>query len=308
MSLSFSNNIVAQRSILAFNNHLDKTGNSISKLSSGLRIKNAEDSPVDYAVSGIYRSEIQVIDQGIRNAQMGISTIQTAESGISDIHNLLVRIKELATQASTGTYTNSQRTIINSEISQLAMEIDRVAFSSNVSGNHLLDGSLSGENSERLSGNWFQNSNSFSDAEHEGMKLHYGQENRTEDYMFIKIGDLTTSGLFNGVGPDDLSTADKLDVRTQHGAQEALNYIQSAIDFKEISRANMGAIQNRLDFTINSFEEKKLNLQNAESNISSLDIAKEMAEFSSSQLLSQSATAMISQANILPQIAMKLLN
>jgi len=256
MSLSFSNNIVAQRSILAFNNHLDKTGNSISKLSSGLRIKNAEDSPVDYAVSGIYRSEIQVIDQGIRNAQMGISTIQTAESGISDIHNLLVRIKELATQASTGTYTNSQRTIINSEISQLAMEIDRVAFSSNVSGNHLLDGSLSGENSERLSGNWFQNSNSFSDAEHEGMKLHYGQENRTEDYMFIKIGDLTTSGLFNGVGPDDLSTADKLDVRTQHGAQEALNYIQSAIDFKEISRANMGAIQNRLDFTINSFEEK----------------------------------------------------
>jgi len=291
---------------------------SVQRLSTGLRINSAADDAAGLAIRESMRADIASINQGIRNANDGISLIQTAEGAMSVIDEKLIRMKELAEQASTGTYTNAQRLIIHSEFSAMAAEIDRIANATDFNGVKLLDGNVSiagSGGSWNTNNTWvateglWTNSSGWQEANGTassggditgGVKIHFGTANaRAEDYYFIRIGDMRTSAL--GIGAADIA------VSTQHAAQLALEKINTAMARKENARASLGAIQNRLENTISNLSIQAENVQAAESRISDVDVATEMTEFVKNQILTQSSVAMLSQANSLPQLALSLI-
>jgi flagellin len=294
-----------------------KLSNSVQKLSTGLRINSAADDAAGLAIRESMRADITSLNQGVRNANDAISMIQTAEGALSVIDEKLIRMKELATQASTGTYTNEQRMIIHSEFSAMASEIDRIATATDFNGIKLLDGNTSvagGSGTWTSSNTWsasqgtWTNSSGWKEAQGTasngdilgGIKVHFGTGNdRAEDYYFIRIADMKTDSL--GLGADDVA------LTTQHAAQTALNKITTAITRKENTRASLGGIQNRLENTITNLSIQSENVQASESRISDVDIASEMTEFVRNQVLAQAGIAMLSQANSLPQMALNLL-
>jgi flagellin len=298
-------------------NTYSRLSTSVQRLSTGLRINSAADDAAGLAIREQMRADIVSINQGIRNAQDGISLIQTAEGAMAVIDEKLIRMKELAEQAATGTYTNEQRLIIHSEFAAMAAEIDRIATATDFNGVKLLNGniSISGEGGAWSTNNtWtsttgvWENSSGWSEAQGiqrdgnivGGIKVHFGISNkRAEDYYFIRVGDMRTSSL--GLGSTDVA------VSTQHAAQLALEQINTAIARKDNMRANLGAIQNRLENTISNLSIQAENLQAAESRISDIDIASEMTEFVRNQVLAQAAVAMLAQANALPQMALRLI-
>ena len=225
--------------------------------------------------------------------------IQTADGALGVIDEKLTRMKELAEQAATGTYDSTQRLMIESEYQAMASEITRIANATDFNGIHLLNGSLS---SDTHDGSGMSASGK--------MKIHFGTGNDSaEDYYYIKIGTSTASAL--GVGNQALDENGNLraggTVSTQEAAQKALDAITNAIISKDKIRAHLGAMQNRLENTITNLNTQAENLQNAESRISDVDVSAEMTQFVREQILTQSAVAMLSQANQLPQMAMKLI-
>jgi flagellin len=305
-----------------------RLGTSVERLSTGLRINSAADDAAGLAIREGMRAEIAALRQGIRNAQDGISMIQTAEGSLAVIDEKLIRMKELAEQAATGTYTNDQRMIIHSEFAAMAAEIDRIAISTRFNGIKLISGdeSVAGSNGRwsdsytwiadegvwRNSSGWAEN-NGHADADGNiigGIKIHFGPgNNRAADYYFVRIGDARTESLFRNsweTRPDGNARAD-ISISTQHAAQMALDKLNTAIMRKENIRASLGAIQNRLENTITNLGIQAENLQASESRISDVDIAHEMTEFVRNQVLTQAAIAMLAQANSLPQMALRLL-
>jgi len=313
----------------------NKLSNSISKLSSGLRIETAADDAAGMAVREQMRTSIAALAQGERNAQDGISLIQTAESNLAVIDTKLTRMKELAEQSATGTYTDAQRLIIHSEFASVAAEIDRIATETNFNGIKLLDGnvSMSGTAAGAVdNGGWSENNTwvaaeglynnasgwqetngqaSAAEGYTGGVAVHFStQFNRAEDYYFVRIGDMRTSSLFAGTGTSpttQTSAANTVAVSTQVAAQRALEQIDTAIMRKDNMRASLGATQNRLEATIEGITTESENLQASESRISDIDVASEMTEYVRQQILTQSATSMLAQANSLPQLALNLI-
>ena len=199
-------------------------------------------------------------------------------------------MKELAEQAATGTYTSAQRLIMDSEYQAMASEITRIAMATDFNGVKLLNGSLSGS---ALDGS-------------QQMKIHFGTGNSSaEDYYYIKIGNATASAL--GVGNSATAGKAGYTISTQSAAQHALEALDTAITSKDNIRANLGALSNRLSNTVSNLTIQAQNLQAAESQISDVDVATEMTEFTKNQILVQSAVAMLAQANSLPQLALKLI-
>ncbi|MCD4651354.1 MAG: flagellin [Candidatus Cloacimonetes bacterium] len=319
MSLSINQNLFALNAANNLVSHYGKLGTSIQRLSTGLRINSAKDDAAGLAVREEMRADIGVLNQGIRNAEMAMNMLQTAESSLAIIDEKLTRMAQLAEQAATGTYTHRQRQIIHSEFAAMAAEIDRIATSSEFAGRKLLDGSLSTSSSNNFTvGQWLQTgpgtiTSEMYDSDGEygdnvGLKVHFGIHNRrAEDYYFVNIGDFTTNGLFRSIGDPTAAAASKISVSTQHLAQLALDYIDSAIYVKEQGRAYLGSMMERLENTIKHLTAQSEHLQAAESNISDVDIAHEMTEFVKNQVLTQAATAMLAQANSLPQMALRLL-
>jgi len=301
---------------------------SVERLSTGLRINSAADDAAGLAIREGMRAEIATLKQGVRNAQDGISLIQTAEGSLAVIDEKLIRMKELAEQAATGTYTDEQRMLIHSEFMAMASEIDRIANSTTFNGVKLLNGNdrVSGTNgrwSDSYSwladeGYW-TNSSGWKEIDGKsqpdgsitgGIKIHFGTGNdRAEDYYFIRIADARTESLFRDAWKvrEPGNATPNIACSTQHAAQEALDKLNTAILRKENIRANLGAIQNRLENTITNLQIQAENLQASESRISDVDIAEEMTEFVRNQVLTQAAVAMLSQANALPQMALRLL-
>ncbi len=289
--------------------HYSNLATSTQRLSSGLRVNSASDDAAGLAIRELMRSDIAALNQGVRNANDAISLIQTADGALGVIDEKLIRMKELAEQAATGTYDSTQRLMIDSEYQAMASEITRIANATDFNGMKLLDGSLSTEGNDM----------SKEAASHDGskvtstgpMKIHFGTMNDSaEDYYYISIGNSTASAL--GVGnsaaaPVDGSDADARTVSTQEAAQKALVGINNAIVSKDKIRAHLGAIQNRLENTITNLTTQSENLQAAESRISDVDVATEMTQFVRNQILTQSAVAMLSQANSMPQMAMQLI-
>ncbi len=290
MSLVINHNLMAMNAARNLDLSYSRLATSTRRLSSGLRVGTAADDAAGLAIRELMRSEIATMNQGIRNANDAISLIQTADGALQVIDEKLIRLKELAEQAATGTYNSDQRLMIDSEFQAMASEITRIANATKFNGVYLLNGNLSG-----------------SDVDHNGsglqstgpLKIHFGTGNDSaEDYYYINIGNATFSGLMGGA---------LISVSTQQIAQEALDRINDAIISKDKIRAALGAMQNRLENTINNLSIMAENLQAAESRISDVDVAQEMTEFVRNQILTQAAVAMLAQANSLPRMAMQLI-
>ena len=278
--------------------HYSDLQTSTKRLSTGLRVNSAADDAAGLAIRELMRTDITALQQGVRNANDAISLIQTADGALGVLDEKLTRMKELAEQAATGTYDSTQRLMIESEYQAMASEITRIANSTDFNGIHLLNGNLSS-------------------SSHDGagmtstgkMKIHFGTANDSaEDYYYIQIGTSTASAL--GVGNQataSSATADARTVSTQEQAQKALVGLTNAVVSKDKIRAHLGALQNRLENTISNLTTQAENLQSAESRISDVDVATEMTSFVRNQILTQSAVAMLSQANSMPQMAMQLI-
>ena len=295
MSLVINNNMMAANTARNLNAHYGRLATSTQRLSTGLRVNSAADDAAGLAIRELQRADIAALHQGARNANDAISMIQTADGAMGVIDEKLVRLKELAEQAATGTYDSTQRLMIESEYQAMASEITRIANATDFNGIHLLDGTLSSDT-------------------HDGtgmtatgkMKIHFGSGNDSaEDYYYITIGNCTASAL--GVGNNADPEAAGYTVSTQAAAQKALEGINQAIISKDKIRAHLGAMQNRLENTITNLNVQAENLQAAESRISDVDVATEMTQFVRNQILTQSAVAMLGQANSLPQMAMQLI-
>ena len=268
---------------------------STQRLSSGLRVNSAADDAAGLAIRELMRSDITALQQGVRNANDAISLLQTADGALGIIDEKLIRMKELAEQAATGTYDSTQRLMIESEYQQMASEITRIANATDFNGLHLLDGTLSSDD---------HNGNDLTPTGK--LKVHFGSGNDSaEDYYYIQIGSATASSL--GVGNEAGSSNKAYTVSTQQAAQNALVGLTDAIVSKDKIRAHLGALQNRLENTISNLTIQSENLQAAESRISDVDVASEMTQFVRNQILTQSAVAMLSQANSMPQMAMRLI-
>ena len=278
--------------------HYSNLATSTQRLSSGLRVNGASDDAAGLAIRELMRADVAALNQGVRNANDAISLLQTADGALGVIDEKLIRMKELAEQAATGTYDSTQRLMIDSEYQAMASEITRIANATDFNGIKLLDGTLSSDDHDG------------SDLTATGkMKIHFGTMNDSaEDYYYIQIGTCTASAL--GVGSDaaDGADADARTVSTQAAAQKALVGINNAIVSKDKIRAHLGALQNRLENTITNLTTQSENLQAAESRISDVDVATEMTQFVRNQILTQSAVAMLSQANSMPQMAMQLIH
>lgn len=295
MSLVINNNMMAANTARNLNAHYGRLATSTQRLSTGLRVNGAADDAAGLAIRELQRADIAALHQGARNANDAISMIQTADGAMGVIDEKLIRLKELAEQAATGTYDSTQRLMIESEYQAMASEITRIANATDFNGIHLLNGTLS---SDTHNGTGMTSTGK--------MKIHFGTGNDSaEDYYYITIGSCTASAL--GVGNAADPDAAAYTVSTQAAAQKALEGINQAIVSKDKIRAHLGAMQNRLENTITNLNVQAENLQAAESRISDVDVATEMTQFVRNQILTQSAVAMLGQANSLPQMAMQLI-
>lgn len=293
MSLTIMNNIMAANAGRNLGQAYSNLAVSTRRLSSGLRVGTAADDAAGLAVRELMRADIATLNQGVRNANDGISLLQTADGALGVIDEKLIRMKELAEQAATGSYDSTQRALIDSEYQQMASEITRIANATDFNGIKLLDGSLSGTHA----GDAMQSTGE--------LKIHFGSANDSaEDYYYVKIGNATASSL--GVGNEGAQDAGH-NISTQANAQKALAALSDAIVSKDQIRAHLGAMQNRLENTITNLQIQAENLQAAESRISDVDVAAEMTNFVRNQILTQSAVSMLAQANSLPQLALNLL-
>lgn len=244
---------------------------SLEKLSSGMRINRAADDAAGLAISEKMRGQINGLNQAVRNAQDGISLIQTAEGALNETHSILQRMRQLAVQAANDTATDTDRTRIQEEVDKLVSEIDRIADTTQFNTKNLLTGSFSGQ------------------------IFHIGAN--ADQNMSITISNMGASALnVNGTS-----------VSTQSAANAAITTIQTAIDTVSGERSKLGAIQNRLEHTIANLGVAAENLSAAESRIRDVDMAQEMMNFTRNQILVQAGTAMLAQANMAPQAVLKLL-
>ncbi len=264
----------AQRNFKINTQNMD---NQMQKLSSGLRITKAADDASGLAVSEKMRSQVRGLQMASRNIQDGISFIQTTEGYLQEIGDLLQRSRELSVQAANGIYTDEDRGQIQVEVTQLLDEIDRVASHAQFNGQQLLDGSK------------------FSQDQGSGLVLHVGANmNQSES---INIENMHAEQL--GVNGLSLSSADS--------ANSAIGTIDDALKTVNQQRADLGAFQNRMEFAMKGVDIGAQNLQAAESAIRDADMAESMSKFIKNQILTQSTSSMLAQANMRSQLVMTVL-
>jgi flagellin len=276
MALTINTNVPslnAQRNLSSTQLSLSK---SMERLSSGLRINRAGDDAAGLAISQNMQANIRSMNQAVRNANDGISMVQTAEGALNETSNILLRMRELGTQAANGTLTQPQRDNIQVEFKNLQDEIDRISKVTNFNGTNLLDGSLSA-----------------------GTNLQIGSGNTSNDKLLVKVTDAGATTL----SVDAASAA----VSTQAAAQASLDKIDAAISSVSTARGGLGAIQNRLQSTINNLQVAVENTSAANSRIVDVDVAAETANMTRAQILTQAGVSVLSQANQAPQLALKLL-
>jgi flagellin len=269
MSLRINTNIEAfdaHRQLEGTNLKLQK---SMQRLSSGYRINTAADDAAGLAISEKLRAQIAGLDQANRNAQDAVSLVQTAEGQLNEVHSMLQRVRELAVEYRNGTLSTTDRTAIQSEINQLASEIERIGTAAQFNGIPLLNGQVT-------------------------VTFQVGA-NDGED---ISITTATLWGTAVSTAAFDLSVTNSNDI----------SEIDDAINSISAMRAQYGAVQNRLEHVINNLEIYQQNLTASESQIRDVDMASEMANLTKLQVLQQAGTSMLAQANQQPQSVLKLLN
>ena len=260
---------------------------NIEKLSSGLRINRAGDDASGLAVSEKMRSQIRGLNRASANAQDGISFIQVTEAFLQETTDVMQRIRELSVQSSNGIYSAEDRLYIQVEVSQLVAEVDRIASHAQFNGMNMLTGRFARETGENTvtASMWF----------HIGANM----DQRVRAY----VGTMTAKAL----GVRDVGDESILKIDTPETANRAIGTLDEAIKKINKQRADLGAYQNRLEMSVVGINIAAENLQASESRIRDVDMAKEMVEYTRNQILTQSGTAMLAQANQQTQSVMSLL-
>ncbi len=273
MGLRVNTNILSLNAQKNLANVTSRLQGNYARLSSGLRIATAADDAAGLGISERMRAQIRSLSQAGRNTQDGVSLVQTAEGALSEVNNNLTRMRELAIQASSGTLNTGDRTALDNEFQELISEIDRIADQSDFNGIQLLDGSVT------------------------GVDIQVGTE--SGETVSITLEDMTESGLSLDGGTFDLTTVSN--------ASAALATIDAAIDSVSSYRGSLGAFQNRLQSAGRSIASAGENLSAAESRIRDVDVAFETADLTRNSIMQQAAIAILSQANVQPQLALELL-
>ncbi len=285
MAVRIFNNIpslTAQR-ILGVNNN--RLALSVERISSGIRINKAADDAAGLAVSEGLRSDIRALRQAVRNASDGISLMNVTEGALNEQGGILIRLRELASQAATGTVGSTERQTIQLEFSALRSEIDRITATTEFNGTKLINGNLG---------------SSVSDV-NAHILIQIGINNSAESRL-----DLNKELNLEAISSTNLEIH-TLSVTGAAQALTALDIINEAISSVTASRGKVGAVQNRLTRSIANLSVSVENLTAAESSIRDADIAEEVAELTRNQILVQTATAMVGQANLIPQSVLQLL-
>ncbi|AND42221.1 flagellin [Cytobacillus oceanisediminis] len=291
--MRINHNIAALNTYRQLNSASGAQSKSMEKLSSGLRINNAADDAAGLAISEKMRGQIRGLDMAAKNAQDGISLIQTSEGALNETHSVLQRMRELAVQSANDTNTDTDRGELQKELNELIDEVDRIAGQTQFNTKTLMDGTFKTN----------------------GLKFQIGA-NATQN-IELKINDMQSTAIgtlaADGTVATALSTLKSTDLTADAGilnqgkADAAITVINDAIEQVSAERSKLGAYQNRLDHTINNLNTSSENLTAAESRIRDVDMAKEMMNQTKNSILSQAAQAMLAQANQQPQGVLQLL-
>lgn len=273
--MRINHNIASLNTYRQLTSNTTAASNSIAKLSSGLRINKAGDDAAGLSISEKMRGQIRGLQQASRNAQDGISLIQTAEGGLNETHSILQRMRELAVQGANDTNVTADRSAIKDELLQLKKEIDRIADNTEFNTQKLL--SATGTYNFQVGANSGQ-------------------------VITLVINDMHASALDTNLTSASISALDTYSKFTSF-----VTVINNAIEIVSTERSKLGAYQNRLEHTINNLDTSAENLTAAESRVRDVDMAKEMMEFTKNNILTQAAQAMLAQANQQPQGVLQLL-
>jgi len=273
MALRINSNLSAlnaQRGLASVSGRLER---NFQRLSTGLRITSAADDAAGLGISERLRAQIASLSQAQRNANDGISLTQTAEGSLNEVSNILIRMRELATAAANGTVSDSDKATLNSEFTDLINEVDRIAQSSDFNNVKLLDGSTT------------------------SITFQVGAGVTANDTIAVSL----TSSLGSDLG------ITSLDISSAGSSTTAITAIDSAIDSVSATRGRLGAAQNRLQSTIANLGVSIESLSAANSRIRDVDVAAETADLTRNSILQQAAISVLSQANLQPQTALRLL-
>ena len=275
MAISVVTNVASLRA----QRNLNKTANAmtghIEKLSSGLRINKAGDDAAGSAISSQLTAYEQGLKQANRNANDGVSLIQTAEGAMNEMTGIVQRMRELSVQAANeGTMDSTERGYLDQEFQLLESELDRIVDVTEYNGQKLVDGDISA-----------------------GVSFQVGMKNTTNDRISVTIANSDSTSL--GLNDESLATAT--------GAQKAIASLDTALQTINTTRGTLGATQNRLEATMSNLSVMHENMAAGNSRIKDVDVAEESAAFTRSQILSQAGTSMLAQANSLPQSALSLI-
>jgi flagellin len=284
MAIRIFNNIPslnAQR-ILGVNN--SRLSQSVERISSGIRINKASDDAAGLAISESLRSDIRSLRQAVRNANDGVSLLNVTEGALNESSSILIRLRELASQAATGTVGSTERQTIQLEFSALRSEVDRIAATTEFNGIKLVDGSLSSSVSAATQ-----------------IMIQVGIDSKSSSRINLNDEVDLTAMTSTGLNIHNLSVTGSAEALT------ALDEVNTAIAKITQGRGKIGAVQNRLIRAISTISVAVENLSSAESSIRDADIAEEVALLTRNQILVQAATAMVGQANLIPQSVLQLL-
>ncbi len=271
MGLRINTNVASLNTARTLQRSTNSLNKSLERLSSGLRINRAADDAAGLAIAEGFRSVVRGSQVAQRNAQDGVSLVQTAEGALSETTNILQRIRELSVQSANGTQSTTNRAALNNEVNQLLQQIDDIAFDTEFNGVAVLSSSST-------------------------LTLQTGAY--TGQTLQIAVVSGASQGAI-GVSTVNISTA--------AGAVSALSQVDTALQRVNTLRSNLGALQNRLEFTINTLAIQEENSAASESAIRDADIARETIQFTRNQILVSAGTSVLAQSNIVPQTALQLL-
>ena len=302
--MRIQHNITALNAHRNLSNNNSAVGKSLEKLSSGYRINRAGDDAAGLAISEKMRAQITGLETAKKNAEDGVSLVQTAEGALTEVHSMLNRMVELATQAANGTYSTSNRQEMQKEINRLNDEIDRISKTSNFNGTKLFTAFGANNTSKEII-------------------LHVGDSHETANQLKVTFTgmDSKSLGMITPGADSKTVTDDKqfkktlqpneslrdINVTIADKARHAISIANGAIDMVSSMRSDFGAMQNRLDHTINNLGVQHENISAAESRIRDVDMAKEMMAYTKNNILVQASQAMLAQANQVPQGVLQLL-
>lgn len=306
MGLRIQTNVQSLNSQRNLVTSTEANNSSMEKLASGYRINKAADDAAGLAISEKLKADIRGLNMAKRNASDGVSLVQTAEGGLSEVGNILSRLRELAVQSSSDTIGNTERGFLNKEYSSLKDEIDRITNATEYNGTRLLVG-----NQESLDPSLVNRSNSYPLEIQVGKDYFGGVDEKGQanpvNVIRIELQNLNTNTDSNGLNLGRSTEDGGTRVDSKESAQQSIETLDSAIQKVAEYRSYLGAIQSRLGSTINNLSVQSENFAAANSRIRDTDFADETAKLTQSNILKQAGVAVLSQANQSPQAALRLL-